>query len=62
MSQAAAAPHPEPAAQSVGRATGRTGRRTLTWSASTGLSKIEEEIASSLNDGARIEISWRELP
>lgn len=62
MSQAAAAPRPEPAAGSTGRATGRTGRRTLTWSASAGLGKIEEEIASSLSEGARIEISWRELP
>lgn len=50
-------PVPDPAP-----ATGRTGRRTVTWHGGTGLEELGREIAEQVSDGARIEITWRELP
>lgn len=40
----------------------RTGRRTVTWHGGKGLEELGREIAAQVSDGARIEITWRELP
>lgn len=55
------APKPQPEPEHA-PTPGRTGRRTVTWHGGTGLEELGREIAAQVSDGARIEITWRELP
>ncbi|PCC40691.1 hypothetical protein CIK66_02685 [Brachybacterium alimentarium] len=55
------APAPQPAPEPAPSA-GRTGRRTVTWNSGTGLEELGREIAAQVREGARVEITWRELP
>ncbi|GAA1485108.1 DUF6079 family protein [Brachybacterium fresconis] len=50
-------PDPEPATP-----TRSTGRRTVTWRGQDGLSELAREITNQVPDGARLEITWRQLP
>ena len=55
------APAPQPAPEPAHSA-GRAGRRTVTWNGGTGLEDLGREIAAQVPEGARVEITWRELP
>lgn len=54
-------PEPQPGPDPAPTA-GRTGRRTVTWHGAAGLEELGREIAAQVSDGARVEITWRELP
>ena len=55
----APSPTPEPDTPTPAR---RSGRRTVTWHRGAALDALAREIESQVDEGASIEISWRELP
>src|SRR5699024_8865763 len=61
--QTGPAPAPDPAPEPAPEpSTARARTRTLTWHRDTDLSALSREIADQVEDGRRIEITWRELP
>ena len=61
--QTGPAPAPDPAPEPVPEPSpARARTRTLTWHRDTDLSALSREIADQVEDGRRIEITWRELP
>ncbi|MCT2260556.1 DUF6079 family protein [Brachybacterium muris] len=61
--QTGPAPAPDPAPEPAPEPSpARARTRTLTWHRDTDLTALSREIADQVEDGRRIEITWRELP